>query len=193
MTVLLAPRIPDPTVTIAGVRFAAERPQDRAGVDALVDAAFGPGRFAKSSERVREQSPARLDLSICAWACEEDESVHDPLAQEQLVGAVRQTPVRIGETPVLFFGPIATRLDQRRHGVGAGLTEVAGKVGAEAGETVVILIGAIGFFQPLGFEQVPEGRVSLAWPVDPARMLWRPLRPGALEGVTGPLLPRARG
>jgi predicted N-acetyltransferase YhbS len=179
MTVLLAPRLPDPTVTIAGVRFAAERQQDRAQVDALVDGAFGPGRFAKTSERVREQAPARLDLSICAWAGEE------------LLGAVRQTPVRIGDTPALFFGPIATRADQRGHGVGAGLTMRACEVGAAAGETVVILIGAISFFQPLGFERVPEGRVSLAWPTDYARLLWRPLTANALDDVAGPLSPRS--
>jgi predicted N-acetyltransferase YhbS len=184
MTVLLAPRIPDPTLTIAGVRFAAERPQDRAQGDALVDAAFGPGRFAKTSERVREQAPSRLDLSICAWALEAEEE------GEELVGAVRQTPVRIGEAPVLFFGPIATRADQRRHGVGAALTEVACETGAAAGEAVVILIGAISFFQPLGFERVPEGRVTLAWPTDYARLLWRPLAASALEGVAGRLTPR---
>jgi predicted N-acetyltransferase YhbS len=183
MTALLAPRSPDPTATIAGVRFATERPQDQSRVDALVDSAFGPGRFAKTSERVRETAPARLDLSICAWA--EDGTGGDPL-----VGAVRQTPVRIGETPALFFGPIATRADQRRHGVGAALTELACEAGAAAGERVVILIGALAFFQPLGFERVPEGRVSLAWPVDPARLLWRPLALGALDGVVGPLLPR---
>jgi len=185
MTALLAPRLADPTVTIAGVRFAAERPQDRPGVDALVDAAFGPGRFAKTSERVRETAPARLDLSICAWA------EYGP-GGEQLVGAVRQTPVRIGQTPALFFGPIATRADQRRHGVGAALTELACDAGAGVGERLVILIGAIGFFEPLGFERVPEGRVSLAWPVDPARLLWRPLAAGALDGVSGPLRPRGR-
>jgi predicted N-acetyltransferase YhbS len=180
MTIVLAPRIADPNLTIAGVRFAVERPQDRATVDALVDAAFGPGRFAKTSERVREQAAARLDLSLCAWAGEE------------LVGAVRQTPVRIGEAPALFFGPIATRADQRGHGVGAALTERACQAGAAAGETLVILIGAISFFEPLGFERVPEGRISLPWTTDYARLLWRPLAPGALEGVTGPLLARAR-
>jgi predicted N-acetyltransferase YhbS len=184
MTVLLAPRIADPTLTITGVRFAAERPQDRVQVDALVDAAFGPGRFAKTSERVREQAPAQLDLSICAWAL-------DQTGAEELVGAVRQTPVRIGETPALFFGPIATRADQRGHGVGAALTMRACEAGAAAGETLAILIGAISFFEPLGFERVPQGRVSLAWPTDYARLLWRPLSANALDGVAGALLPRA--
>jgi predicted N-acetyltransferase YhbS len=184
MTIVLAPRKADPTLTIAGVRFAAERPQDRAHVDALVDAAFGPGRFAKTSERVREQAPARLDLSVCAWAS-------DGKGGEDLVGTVRQTPVQIGETPALFFGPIATRADQRGHGVGAALTERACEAGMAAGETLVILIGAIGFFQPLGFERVPEGRVRLAWPADYARLLWRPLAAAALDGVAGALLPRA--
>jgi len=184
MTVLLAPRIVDPTLPITGVRFAAERLQDRAQVDALVDAAFGPGRFAKTSERVREQSAARLDLSICAWAL-------DVKGGEELVGAVRQTPVRIGDTPALFFGPIATRTDQRGHGVGAALTELACEAGASAGETLVVLIGAISFFQPLGFDRVPDGRVQLAWPTDYARLLWRPLNASALDGVAGPLSPRA--
>jgi predicted N-acetyltransferase YhbS len=183
MTVRLAPRIADPPLTIAGVRFAAERPQDRAEVDALVDAAFGPGRFAKTSERVREQAPARLDLSICAWAS-------DGRGGEELVGAVRQTPVRIGETPALFFGPIATRADQRGHGVGAALTARACEAGGAAGETLVILIGAISFFQPLGFERIPDGQVSLPWPTDYARLLWRPLASGALEGVAGLLSAR---
>ncbi len=183
MTVLLAPRISEPTLMIAGVRFATERPQDRAAVDALVDAAFGPGRFAKTSERVREQAPSQLDLSICAWASHAS-------GGEALVGAVRQTPVRIGETPALFFGPIATQADQRGHGVGAALTELACEAGAAAGESIVILIGAISFFQPLGFEQVPAGCVSLAWPTDYARLLWRPLKPGAFEGVAGALSPR---
>jgi predicted N-acetyltransferase YhbS len=183
MTILLAPHIPDPTLTAAGVRFAAERPQDGQAVDALVDAAFGPGRFAKTSERVREQAAVRLDLSICAWASDER-------GGEALVGAVRQTPMRIGETPALFFGPIATQADQRGHGVGAALTEHACATAAAAGETLVILIGAIGFFQPLGFERVPADRVRLAWPTDDARLLWRPLKPGALEGVAGPLSPR---
>jgi len=189
MTLLLAPRMTDPTQPIAGVRFAAEQRQDRAEVDALIDAAFGPGRFAKTSERVREQAAPRLDLSICAWASKGRGG--EELAHEDLVGAVRQTPVRIGETPALFFGPIATRADQRGHGVGAALTELACEAGAAAGETLVILIGAISFFQPLGFERVPDGRVSLVWPTDYARLLWRPLRTGALDGVTGALLPRA--
>ena len=184
MTALLAPRIPDSPLTLADVRFAAERPNDRALVDALIDSAFGPGRFAKSSERVREQSTARLDLSVCAWAS-------DGRGGEELVGAVRQTPLRIGETPALFFGPIATRADQRGHGVGAALTQAACEVGAKAGETLVILIGAFGFFESLGFERVPQGQVTLAWPTDYARLLWRPLQPGALEGVGGALLPRA--
>jgi predicted N-acetyltransferase YhbS len=173
---------------IAGVRFAAERSQDREQVDALIDAAFGPGRFAKSSERVREQAPTRLDLSVCAWSRHED--AQDVRGEDVLVGAVRQTPVRLGETPALFFGPIATRMDQRGHGVGAALTQVACEVGAKAGERIVILIGAIGFFAPLGFERVPEGRVGLAWPTDYGRLLWRPLEPRALDGVAGQLLPR---
>lgn len=37
-------------------RIEAETPADATGVDALVMAAFGPGRFAKTAERLREGS-----------------------------------------------------------------------------------------------------------------------------------------
>jgi predicted N-acetyltransferase YhbS len=182
MSIALAPNpvLIDPAVS--AFRLASERGQDRVRVDALVDAAFGPGRFAKTSERVREGNAHRLDLSLCAWALEGDE----------LLGAVRQTPVLIGPTPALFFGPIATRQDQRGHGVGRALTEAACDLGAAAGETVVVLVGALSFFAPLGFEQAPAGQVILPGPVDPARLLWRPLKPGAFEDVGGAVRPRFR-
>ncbi|HQP19597.1 MAG TPA: hypothetical protein PLG07_04700, partial [Phenylobacterium sp.] len=46
-------------------KIVSEQPEDDAAIEALLDHAFGPGRFAKSSERVREVAEFRPDLSFC--------------------------------------------------------------------------------------------------------------------------------
>ena len=69
----------------AKVRLAVERAEDAAAVAALVERAFGPGRYAKVSERVREGNTPRADLSFCA------------VGAGALVGTVRQWPVMVGE------------------------------------------------------------------------------------------------
>ena len=56
--------------------LAAETPADHDGVEALIALAFGPGRFVKAAERLREGRTPRPDLSslaldggrIAAWA-----------------------------------------------------------------------------------------------------------------------------
>src|SRR3954469_6073264 len=84
-----------------------EHPNDAAQVEALLDRAFGPGRFTKVSERVREIADFAPELSFCAF---ED---------GRLIGVVRQWRVRIGEQPVVFLGPLAVDRDQRSAGLGA--------------------------------------------------------------------------
>ena len=104
------------------VRFAAERAEDRAGVDALIDRAFGPGRFAKTAERLREGRTACSELSVCAWI------------EDGLAGAVRLWTARIGEHPAIFLGPIAVVRSLRRHGLGAELVDHACTRARQAGE-----------------------------------------------------------
>ena len=47
--------------------FTQEQPQDAGAIEALLDHAFGPGRFTKVSERVREFAEFRPEMSFCAW------------------------------------------------------------------------------------------------------------------------------
>jgi predicted N-acetyltransferase YhbS len=52
-----------------------------------------------------------------------------------------------------------------------------------------VLVGAQSFFAPMGFTIIPEGRLELPGPVDPARFLWLQLRPGGFDrahGLIGP-------
>lgn len=157
--------------------FAFERPQDSLSVDALVDRAFGPGRYAKTAERIRERARLRYDLSICAWS------------GETLVGAVRQWSILVGETPAAFLGPIAVDTGERHRGLGAGLMRRAISASESAGERLILLVGDMPFFQQFGFEIVPPGCVRLPGPVDPRRLLWLPLRDQGLDGVCGSVHP----
>ena len=149
-----------------------ERPADAAAVDALIEAAFGPGRYAKTAERLREGNDAAAHLSVCAWS------------GDALVGAVRLWPIRIGGTEALFLGPIAVDRAWRRQGLGALLVERACTAAAGSGEGIVLLVGDAPFFGPLGFFPA-SGGVDLPGPVDRRRLLWSELAPGATEGVAG--------
>lgn len=149
-------------------------PPPRAGeVDALIDRAFGPGRYAKTAERLREGNAARADLSFVA------------LAGGRVVGAVRMWPVAVGEARGVFLGPIAVEGASRKHGVGAELIAAACAAARAAGEGFILLVGDLPLFAPHGFEVVPAGRVTLPGPVNPGRVLWRETRPGGLDGVSG--------
>jgi predicted N-acetyltransferase YhbS len=151
-----------------------ERPQDADAVERLVMRAFGPGRFAKAAERLREGRSPRLDLSIMAW---------DGGA---LVGCVRQWAVRVGDTPAIFLGPIAVEEDYRSHGVGAALIERACAAALAGGHGAIVLVGDMPFFGPLGFAPAPG--VVIPGPVDQRRVLSKALAPGAVAGLKGPVV-----
>jgi predicted N-acetyltransferase YhbS len=153
----------------------AERPEDLPLVDALIDRAFGPGRYVKTAERLRERNAPRRDLSLVAWAGGE------------AVGCVRMWPIHIGEAPAVLLGPFAVDDAWRSQGLGAQLILTACAAAERAGVGVVLLVGDEPYFGKLGFERIPLGRATLPGPVDGRRLLWRALRPGALEGVEGPV------
>ncbi len=161
------------------VRLAPEGVGDGAAVDALIDKAFGPGRYAKTAERLRESARLRRDLSVCAWS------------GTDMIGVVRLWDIQVGGSNGLFLGPIAVRPASRGHGVGVALASRACEAAEAADEAWVLLVGARSFFEPLGFEPTPRGRIVLPGPVDPARLLWRPFRIAMVEGFGG--VAEARG
>jgi predicted N-acetyltransferase YhbS len=155
----------------------AEGPTDRAAVDALIDRAFGPGRYAKAAERLREGRASRGDLSVTAWD------------GEALVGAVRLWPVRIGETQALLLGPIAVETSHRGRGLAQAMAEEACLRGIAVGAGLIVLVGEARLFEPLGFFVPEPGRVVMPGPVDARRVFVRELRPGAFDGVSGAVRP----
>lgn len=168
---------PAPPAKPAGLEpvLKAERPEDLHLVDGLIDRAFGPGRYVKTAERLREGNTPRRDLSLVAWA------------DGEAVGCVRMWPIHIGETPAVLLGPFAVDDAWRSQGLGAQLIAQACAAAGRAGVGVVLLVGDEPYFGKLGFERVPAGRARLPGPVDGRRLLWRAMHPGALEGVAGPV------
>lgn len=165
MTALLA--LADPPL-----RLRSERPADAAAIEAVVARAFGPGRYAKTAERLRERAALRPELSFTARA------------GGDLVGTVRLWSVAVGGEPAVFLGPIAVDRDRRSGGVGAALVRAALTAAEAAGERAVLLVGDPPYFAQFGFEEAAG--VVLPGPVDPSRVLANVFRGGPLRGlVTG--------
>ncbi|MFZ5720993.1 MAG: GNAT family N-acetyltransferase [Pseudomonadota bacterium] len=163
----LQPCRPPPELT-----FVNEDPAHGPQIEALLNRAFGPGRFAKVSERVREFAAFAPELSFCA------------VEAGQVVGVVRMWRVAAGGQPIVFLGPLAVEESERRAGLGAQLVERACQAAQAAGESAVVLVGDLPYFQRVGFAVAPE--VRLPGPVDPKRVLARSFRDVALEGMVQP-------
>ncbi|HEX7799202.1 MAG TPA: N-acetyltransferase [Asticcacaulis sp.] len=154
--------------------IALEQPSQADAVLALTDRAFGPGRFVKTAERLRENSTPLADLSYVA------------LDGARVIASVRLWPVFVqaaDETraPIAFLGPIVVDEACRGHRIGSRLTEAAVTAAFAKGLRAVLLVGSRAFFEPLGFARA-EGLI-MPGPVDPNRLLIRYATDGdALSG-----------
>jgi predicted N-acetyltransferase YhbS len=162
----------DPSVIIL-----AETAEDGPAIERLHERTFGPGRFARTSYRIREQIEHRPELSFTARI------------GTLLVGSVRQTPIRIGATPALLLGPLTIEPPFRHHGVGAALMDRALQRARECGHRLILLVGDMPYYGRHGFKPIPQGQIAMPGPVDPSRLLVAELAEGALAGVKGRVRP----
>ena len=165
----LAPRAFTLDVERDGDAFARER---------LLDAAMGPGRFRKSSQRLRD---GRLP-AMALVAREEDGRV---------IGTVRLWHVDAGGAPALLLGPLAVAQDRRCDGIGGALMREAIERAKDAGHGAIILVGDAPYYARFGFERRLTQRLAMPGPVELDRFLALELRPGALDEARGRL--RATG
>ena len=170
-----------PAAALPTLTLQPEGPEDGPLVDALIARAFGPGRFAKASERVREFATFAPELSVCAWS-------PDAKGAGRLLGAARVWRVRVGDRPAAFLGPFAVELGERNAGFGARLVARACEAAQAAGESHVVLVGDESYFSRVGFTAQAGRGVVMPGPVDPRRVLVRKLRPDAPD-LAGPVLP----
>ena len=159
------------------VTILTEKPEDAGPIERLHERTFGPGRYARTAYRIREQLGHRLDLSYTARI------------GTLLVGSVRLTAIRIGETPALLLGPLTIEPPFRDRGIGKAMMERALKDAKAKGHSLVVLVGDEPYYARVGFKRVAKGTITMTGPVDPARMLAAELVEGALADVSGVIRP----
>jgi predicted N-acetyltransferase YhbS len=160
-------------------RLLPERPEDRDEVELLLDLAFAPGRTALSSYSLREGvAPLR---ELCTLARDE---------YDALVGAVRVWPVRIGAegAPGLLLGPIAVHPTRQGEGLGALMMHATLERAREMGWARVVLVGDEPYYRRFGFRRALAEGLDFPRPVNPDRVLAAELVPGAMAGLSGPVL-----
>lgn len=162
----------DPSLTILP-----ETADDALAVERLHERTFGPGRYARTAYRIRERIEHRPELSFTARI------------GTLLVGSVRLSGIRIGETPALLLGPLTVEPPFRNHGIGRALIERALDAARVAGHRLVVLVGDMPYYGRFGFKPIPKRQATMPGPVDPARLLVVELAEGAFDGVAGPIRP----
>jgi predicted N-acetyltransferase YhbS len=177
MTLLAAARVSAPVfplvVETSGVTLRDERAGDIAVRERLLDESFGPSRFEKTCERLREgRMPAR-SLALVAKD------------GEALVGTLRFWHVEAGGAPALLLGPLAVAKSHRDLGLGAALMRMGLERAQALGHKAVILVGDEPYYSRFGFARAHAQNLDLPGWYDPARFLGLEFTPGALAHATG--------
>ena len=159
------------------VRIRQETAADEAARDALLDAAFGSGRFLKPSELLRKDRVPSAGLSLVAWE------------RGRLVGTVRLWDILAGSAgPALLLGPLAVASHARGKGIGSKLMRQAIAESAAAQHDAIVLVGDLSFYRRFGFSPAAVKGLILPGATDRKRFLGLELEPGTLKGATGEIV-----
>jgi predicted N-acetyltransferase YhbS len=151
-----------------------QEPGDNHALKILIEETFGPGRFARTAYRVREGAGAESRLNLCA------------LQESAIIGAVQFTPISIGDVNgALLLGPLIIEKAHANQGHGLRLMQEGLRRGRDLAYRLVILVGDLPYYARAGFAMTPLGRIILPGPVDPSRLLYAELEPGALDSYRG--------
>ncbi len=151
-----------------------ERPADVAAREALLDAAFGPARFLKTCERLRE---GRAPAQALAFVVKDD--------ADDLVGTLRLWNILAGGCPALLLGPLAVAPQARSLGLGGAMIRESLAQARALDHQAVLLVGDAPYYARFGFEQRFTERLTMPGPIERARFLGLELRERALAGATG--------
>jgi predicted N-acetyltransferase YhbS len=151
-----------------------ESARDIAAREALLDRVWGPERFQKTAERLREGRRPADGLSFVA-------------AQRGcLIGTVRLWHICAGPArPALLLGPLAVDLAARDRGIGTALMRRALEAAEWHGHQAVLLVGDEPYYRRFGFSAEKTGALWLPGPYARQRLLGRELRRDALDGARG--------
>lgn len=160
-------------MTSAPFAYRLEQPADSPIIESLYAKVFAPDWVKRAAYVLRDGVSPDPNLSFVA-------TVDDKLA-----ASVRMTPIAIGKRPALILGPLVVDSPQKGQGAGRALVRMALGAAKKAGHKVVMLVGDLPYYGPLGFTFLGRDIITLpAW-VDPDRVLVAGLVPGALNGLEG--------
>lgn len=138
---------------------------DRPGIDALLDAAFGPGRHARTAALLRAGAQPIAGVSLVA--CD----------GERLLGSIQYWPIELvaGGTIIALtlLGPVAVAAQARTLGLGRRLLAASLAVADARGLDPILLIGDASYYGPFGFDAAATGGWTLPGPVERHRLLLR--------------------
>jgi predicted N-acetyltransferase YhbS len=142
--------------------------------EALLDTCFGPGRFEKTCERLRE---GRLPAEGLALVAVQD---------GELVGTLRLWHVSAGRgRPALMLGPLAVDPRLQGQGLGGRMMREALARARSLGHRAVLLVGDAAYYERFGFSADAAAGLWLPGPYERERFLALELAPGALDGARG--------
>jgi predicted N-acetyltransferase YhbS len=151
-----------------------ERSIDIPARERLLDAALGPARFAKPSERVREGRFAADGLSFVA------------VENGRVIGTLRLWNVNAGlGRPALLLGPLAVATDARGRGIGAMLMQRALREARSRRHGAVLLVGDAAYYGRFGFSAEKTAALRVPGRYEQERLLGLELKRGALDGARG--------
>ena len=156
------------------VTIRSERPVDVIARETLLDTAYGPARFTKTSERLREGRRPAEQLSFVA------------IEGGRVIGTVRLWRVWAGAArAALLLGPLAVHPDCRNRGIGSKLVRRALAAARRLGHGAVLLVGDAPFYGRFGFSADKTGALWMPGRYEVDRLLALELEPGALDGARG--------
>ena len=140
-------------------------------VEALLDAAFGADRKARTAYKLRAGAVAIPALSFAA------------MHGEALVGSLQSWPVRVAGQSVTLIGPVAVSPERQRSGIGQMLME---RLITAAGDAPMMMIGDPEYYgRFFGFTTEATASWDVPGPVERHRLLARQV-PLGLAGTVGP-------
>ena len=167
----------DKTMNDLSFTILSESPDDAEAIDRLNARTFGPGRFAKSAYRLREEVEHIPELSFTARV------------GTLMVGSVRLSPILIGESKALLLGPLTIEPPFRGRGIGQQL--IAARAGR--GEREGASPGGAGrrraLLRPFRLQGRREGPGHHAGPGRSGAHSRRRACAGAFDGVSGAIRP----
>lgn len=153
----------------------------------LLDAAMGPDRRKKSSEKLRR---GRLPSHGLAFVARSREG--------RVIGTVRLWDIHAGITPggqplkALLLGPLAVDPAFEGKGVGAALMRASISEARRLGHGAILLVGDAPYYERFGFFADKTATLMMPGPFARERFLALELEEGWLKGAAGVLVAAGR-